>query len=162
MSAAPDAELYAEVADFLYREAELLDAGKYREWLSLFHPEGVYWVPASVEQADPHSHVSIFYEDRALLGMRIGRLEHPAAHGVAWPIRTSRVIGNLRLVEAAGEHLVATSRFHLLEWQNDRQRVFAGSLRHTLARTDTGITIREKRVDIAGAEGAFESIQFLF
>lgn len=156
------AELYAEVADFIYREAELLNAGNYREWLALFHHEGVYWVPASVEQADPHSHVSIFHEDRALLGMRIGRLEHPAAHGVVWPIRTSRVIGNLRLVEAVGEHVVASSRFQLLEWQNERQRVFAGSIRHTLARSDSGITIREKRVDLVGAEGAFESIQFLF
>ena len=106
--------------------------------------------------------MSLFYEDRALLGMRIGRLEHPAAHGVAWPVRTSRVIGNLRLGEVTGGLVVATSRFHLLEWQNGRQRVFAGSLRHTLARTDAGLAIREKRVDLVGAEGAFESIQFLF
>lgn len=162
MSVEPNAGLYAEVADFIYREAELLDAGKYRDWLGLFHPEGVYWVPASADQSDAHGHVSIFHEDRALLGMRIGRLEHPAAHGVAWPIRTSRVIGNLRLVEAIGEHVVASSRFHLLEWQNDRQRVFAGSIRHTLARSDLGIAIREKRVDLANAEGAFESIQILF
>ena len=46
MNDAASAVFQSEVADFIYREAELLDALALREWLDLFHPEGVYWVPA--------------------------------------------------------------------------------------------------------------------
>ncbi|MSQ69898.1 MAG: hypothetical protein EXR27_01235 [Betaproteobacteria bacterium] len=155
-------DLQAEIVDFVYRESELLDTGRYRDWLDLFHPEGTYWVPASIGQTDAHSHVSIFFEDIALLGMRIGRLEHPMAHGVAWPVRTSRIIGNLRVGEISAGEVEATSRFQLVEWQNERQRIFAGGLRHRLARVGETWKIREKRVDLVNAEGAFASIQFIF
>lgn len=158
--------VFDQVAELVYLESELLDAGRYRDWLDLFHPEGVYWVPASRDQADARGHVSIFFEDRALLGMRIGRLEHPMAHGIAWPVRTSRVIGNLRVGELSrnseGDSVEANSRFQLVEWQNERQRVFAGGIRHHLLRVGETWMIREKRVDLVNAEGAFGSIQFLF
>ncbi|MGH8695028.1 MAG: hypothetical protein ACREVS_00965, partial [Burkholderiales bacterium] len=31
----------------LYREARLLDAGQFEEWLALYTPECLYWVPAT-------------------------------------------------------------------------------------------------------------------
>ena len=34
-----------EIADFLYREAELLDQRRYREWLDLLAEDIRYWMP---------------------------------------------------------------------------------------------------------------------
>ena len=34
-----------EIADFLYREAELLDERRYREWLDLLDDDIRYWMP---------------------------------------------------------------------------------------------------------------------
>ena len=34
-----------EIADFLYREAELLDERRYREWLDLLADDVRYWMP---------------------------------------------------------------------------------------------------------------------
>jgi len=34
-----------EIADFLYREAELLDERRYREWLDLLADDIRYWMP---------------------------------------------------------------------------------------------------------------------
>ena len=156
-----NAALLPEIADFLFEEAERLDRGDFEGWLDLFAEEGMYWVPVSVDQASPHDHVSLFYEDKLLLGMRIERMRHPNALGMHRPLRSSRVIGNVRLAEAGPDRVVATARFHLLEWQAERLRPFAGSCRMSLVRRD-GWRILEKRVDLVNPEEAFESIQIIF
>jgi len=31
---------------FLFEEARLLDAGQFEEWLKLYEPLGIYWMPS--------------------------------------------------------------------------------------------------------------------
>jgi benzoate/toluate 1,2-dioxygenase beta subunit len=151
-----------DIERFLTAEAALLDEGRFEAWLELFAPDGTYWVPAQPEQPDPLDHVSLFYEDRALLAMRIERLRHPDAHALAVPIRTSRLVGNAAMAEPVGADLVVRSRFQLLEQQGERQRLFAGAYTHRLARADGIFRIRQKRVDLVGADSAHEPIQIIF
>lgn len=154
--------LELEVADFLHHEAELLDQGRWHEWLALFDAAGVYWVPSRPGQTDPLGEVSLFHEDKDLLGLRIGRLVHPAAHGLASPLHTSRIVGNVRVAAAVDGSVTATARFHLLEYQAGRHRAFAGGLRHHLRRTAQGWKILEKRVDLVDIDHAHAMIQILF
>ena len=151
----------AEIERFLVAEAELLDRGDYAAWLDLFAEDGWYWVPAAPDQPDPDDHVSLFYENKPLMRMRIERLAHPRAHGVARPIRTSRVVGNVVLDPAAADanRLVARSRFHMAEVQDGRQRIFAGAYTHHLAATPAGLRIRLKRVDLVNADACHEALQ---
>ncbi len=88
------------VTRFVYDEAELLDRGEFDAWLDLFTEDGRYWVPSHPGQSDPFEEISLFHEDRALMQARIGRLRHPRALGR--PVRTSHLIGNLRVTAAAG------------------------------------------------------------
>jgi benzoate/toluate 1,2-dioxygenase beta subunit len=150
----------AEIERFLFAEAELLDRGDYEAWLALFAEDGWYWVPAAPDQPNPDEHVSLFYENKALMRMRIERLRHPRAHGVALPVRASRVIGNVAIDGAAGAgEFVVRSRFHMAEFQDGRQRIFAGAYTHHLAATDAGLRIRLKRVDLVNAEACHEAMQ---
>lgn len=152
---------HAEVEEFLVEEAALLDRGAWEAWIALFTPDGWYWVPASPQQSDPFDHVSLFFENRPLMQMRAERLQHPRAHGVAAPIRTSRVIGNVQLF-GGGEgsaDILARSRFHMTEVQDGRQRIFAGTCIHRLAVTDEGLRIRVKRVDLVNADSPHEAMQ---
>jgi benzoate/toluate 1,2-dioxygenase beta subunit len=151
-----------EVADFLFHEADLLDQARWHEWLALFDDDGTYWVPSRHGQTDPLGEVSLFHEDKDLLAMRIGRLVHPAAHGLASPLRTSRLIGNVRVTAEADGGVTSTARFHLLEYQGGRHRAFAGSLRHRLRHGAQGWRIREKRVDLVDVDHAHAMIQILF
>lgn len=150
-----------EVERFLVEEAALLDRGAWEAWLALFTSDGWYWVPASPAQRDPFDHVSLFFENLPLMQMRAERLQHPRAHGVAAPIRTSRVVGNVQLF-AGGEgsaDILARSRFHMTEAQDGRQRVLAGTYIHRLAMTDEGLRIRVKRVDLVNADQPHEAMQ---
>lgn len=144
---------------FLYAEAALLDDGSFEDWLNLFTPDGTYWVPAARDQPDPFEHISLFYEDRTLMEMRIRRLRHPQAHALARPIRTSHVVGNVMLAGADGDAVVVRSRFVCVEFQADRQRVFAGAYTHLLVAGSAGLRMRRKRVDLVNVEAWHEAMQ---
>lgn len=148
-----------EVERFLVEEAAMLDRGAYEAWVNLFTADGWYWVPASPTQTDPYDHVSLFFENKALMRMRAERLQHPRAHGIAAPIRTSRVLGNVLIHGVDGGDIVVRSRFHLNEVQDGRQRVFAGLYVHRLATTKDGLRIRVKRVDLVNADSPHEAMQ---
>ena len=148
-----------EVERFLIEEAALLDRGAYESWINLFTGDGWYWVPASPAQTDPFDHVSLFFENKTLMRMRAERLQHPRAHGVAAPIRTSRVLGNVLIHGRDGSDILVRSRFHMAEVQDGRQRVFAGTYIHRLAATNDGLRIRVKRVDLVNADAPHEAMQ---
>ena len=91
----------------LYQEAELLDEGRYREWLALLAEDVRYQVPVRVtKERGPEGGVSgvmggMFHldEDYTSLEMRVARLET----GFAWaedpPSRLRHFVTNVRLGE---------------------------------------------------------------
>ncbi len=153
------ADLTAPVERFLFREAALLDEQRLEAWLDLFTADGTYWVPAAPDQPDPFDHVSLFYEDRALMAMRIARLRHPHAPGAARPVRTTRMVGNVLVTDGAGSEIAVRSCFQLIEAQAGRTRLFAGTYRHRLTAAAGDFRIKQKRVDLVDADAAHEAIQ---
>jgi ethylbenzene dioxygenase beta subunit len=150
-----------EVARFLYEEAYLLDHGEYEVWLQLFSDDACYWVPSHPEQKDPLNEISLYYEDRALMLARIGRLRHPQVLGP--PVRTSHVIGNVRVMgRSDGGDLVVHSRFQMIEFVAEVQRLYGGEVVHHLLDDGDGWRIRLKRIDLVNAGGVFELLQGFF
>ena len=150
-----------DIAQFLFAEAELLDSGAYDAWLDLFTEDARYWVPAYPEQTDAINEVSLYFENLALMQARIGRLRHPRAMGL--PVRTSHVIGNVvphgRTEDGA---LIIRSRFQMIEFIGDAQRLYGGALTHHLDADGESWKIRLKRVDLVNAGGIFELLQGFF
>jgi benzoate/toluate 1,2-dioxygenase beta subunit len=149
------------VARFLYDEAHLLDRGEYDEWLQLFSEDARYWVPSHPGQTDPLNEISLYYEDRALMLARIGRLRHPRALGL--PVRTSHVIGNVRVIGRSEDGaLVVHSRFQMIEFVADTQRLYGGAVVHHLGGEADGWKIRLKRIELVNAGGVFDLLQGFF
>ena len=146
--------------DFIVHEARLLDARRFRDWMGLFAEDGTYWVPAVPDQQSPFDQASLFYDDRDLMKTRIERLEHPHIHVQTPPSRTAHLVGNVMVDEAddANGHYVVSSTVIMVEYRDDRQRVFAGRQIHTLRRTGDGFSIVQKRVDLANCDSAFEAM----
>jgi benzoate/toluate 1,2-dioxygenase beta subunit len=145
---------------FLFEEARLLDARRFRDWMALFAEDGTYWVPATRDQKSPFDHVSLFYDDRALMKTRIDRLEHPRIHIQTPPSHTAHLVGNVMVDEAddAAGHYVVSSTVIMVEYRDDRQRVFGGRQTHTLRRAGAGFSIVQKRVDLVNCDAAFEAM----
>ncbi|MDA5194990.1 aromatic-ring-hydroxylating dioxygenase subunit beta [Govanella unica] len=153
--------VWSEIEDLINNEAEFLDSGRYEDWLDLYAEGGVYWVPRSHAQSDPLNEISLFYEGRALLEMRINRLQHPHAHSAAEPYRVSHVIGRVRKISVteAGNEAHVEARFHIQEYHEGRERHFAGKYSHHLIKADGVWKIRLKRVDLVNCDATFEPIE---
>ena len=150
----------AECERFLIHEARLLDEGRFDEWLGLFTADAWYWVPSEPDQASPRDTISLMYDDRRLLETRVRRLASPRIYSQEPRSRTCRMIGNVTFEEASADGTACTvrSKLHLLEYRREAQRVFGGSCFHRLVRSDNGIRIAWKRVDLVNCDAPHEGL----
>jgi len=151
-----------EVDRFLYREAWLLDHGRLDEWLSLFTDDAVYWVPLEANQSEPFTTGSLIYDDRRLLEIRVRQTKHPRAHARVPAPRTVHQVTNVHIVADQGHELTVTSSLVMVEYRNERQRVWGGLVEHRLRRMDGDLRIAAKRVDLINSESELDGIACLF
>lgn len=150
------------VEQFLCHEARLLDSGELEAWLELFTEDATYWVPLERGQKDPHETSSLIYDDRALLELRVKQARHPRAHARLPLARTVHQIGNIAVVKEDKDSILVNSTLTLVEWRNEKQRVWGALVEHRLRRAKAGLRIAHKRVDLANSEAELEGLAILF
>src|SRR5215475_15310725 len=133
----------AACEQFLIHEARLLDEGRFDEWLALFTADAWYWVPSQPDQKSPRDTISLIYDDRRLLETRVRRLSSPRIYSQEPRSRTSRIVANVTVEEAAADGLACTvrSKFQLLEYRRNAQTPYAGTSLHRLVRAGAEIRI---------------------
>jgi 3-phenylpropionate/cinnamic acid dioxygenase small subunit len=149
------------VEQFLYHEARLLDTQRYEEWLALFTDDATYWVPLEQNQTDPYQTSSIIHDDRTLLELRVNQARHPRAHARLPLTRTVHQVGNIVVQEGKDETKV-NSTLQLIEFRNEKQRLYGALVEHRLRRVNGGFKIAHKRVDLVNSEGELDGIAVLF
>jgi benzoate/toluate 1,2-dioxygenase beta subunit len=148
----------SECEDFLIHEARLLDDARFDEWLALFTEKAHYWVPSEPNQQSPLDTVSLMYDDRRLLETRVRRLSSPRIYSQEPRSRTSRIVTNVTVEGLnAGETLVR-SKFVIVEYRREEQRLFAGTYFHTLVGSGTGARIAFKRVDLVNCDAPMDGL----
>lgn len=95
---------YAEVLDFVYREAELLDLRRHQEWLALLTDDVRYVIPVRVTTAHTlddsvMGDMAHLDEDRYSLGKRVERFATEHAWAEDPPSRSRRYVTNVRAWE---------------------------------------------------------------
>lgn len=147
------------IENFLYDEAELLDCADLGRWMDLFTEDGTYWMPATPDQADPLNHISHIYDDRVMMEIRKRNFVHPRAASKEPSIRCSHLLGNIRLQGASSDGLLRVcSKFHVVVWYRENQRIYAGNCEHLLRYLDGELKIYRKRVDLLDADGPQQSL----
>jgi ethylbenzene dioxygenase subunit beta len=147
---------------FLLHEARLLDDGKFDAWLALFAPDAWYWVPSEPEQADPVETVSLIYDDRRLLETRVRRLDSPRMYSQEPRSRTSRMIANVTLDDVERNSCTVRSKFMMIEYRREQQRIFGGTMLHRLVLAGGRILIAWKRVDLVNCDAPLDGITVPF
>ena len=146
----------------MLHEARLLDDGKFDTWLALFTPEAWYWVPSEPGQVDPVQTVSLIYDDRRLLETRVRRLASPRMYSQEPRSRTSRMIGNVSIEESGKHACTARSKFVMIEYRREQQRLFGGTALHRLVQAEGRIMIAWKRVDLVNCDAPLDGITIPF
>ena len=144
-----------DVAQFLYHEARLLDTGRLEAWLELFTEDASYWVPLERDQREAAETSSIIHDDRTLLELRVKQARLPLA-------RTVHHIGNVMLLGEDNGELRVGSTLQLVEWRNERQRLWGALVEHRLRRAGDAFRIAHKRIDLVNSEGELDGIAILF
>jgi 3-phenylpropionate/cinnamic acid dioxygenase small subunit len=142
----------------LLQEARLLDDGKFDDWLALFTPDAWYWVPSEPDQDNPHDTVSLIYDDRRLLETRVRRLASPRIYSQEPRSRTSRIVSNVSIEDSGNNACTVRSKFLMIEYRRDSQRLFAGTAFHRLVQADGGILIASKRVNLVNCDAPLDGI----
>jgi benzoate/toluate 1,2-dioxygenase beta subunit len=147
------------IEQFLYDEAELLDNPDLDRWIDLYTQDGTYWMPVVEDQPDPLNHVSIFYDDRVMMEVRRRNFLHPRAASKDHKVRSSHIIGNIRLrgTDERGDLLV-TSNFQALVFYRNEQRAYGGKYEHRLVAEGDSYRIRSKKVTLINCEAPQRSL----
>ena len=143
-------ELWHRVQQFLFHEARLLDERRLQEWVSLYADDAEYWVPYAWGQESPKDHVSLFYETKSLLGMRIDRLERELSPLDSPMVRVNHYLTNVTVEE--GAELTARAQLLFAEYRRGEQRWFAGRATWRLRPRGESFLIAAKRVDLLNAD----------
>ena len=153
-----------DIEQFLYREAYLLDCNRLEEWFALFTTDATYWIPLEANQTDPLGTCSIIYDDHRLLDIRVRQASHTWAHARNPLARTCHQVTNVMLLPSTDStpELRVCSNLVLVEYRPERQRVFAGLCEHRLRKTDGGLKIAFKRIDLVNSEAELDGIAVLF
>ena len=133
--------------------------GKFDEWLALFTPDASYWVPSEPDQESPLDTVSLIYDDRQLLETRVRRLASPRIYSQEPRSRTSRIVTNVTIEDDAdAAATLVRSKFVLIEFRRNEQRLFGGTCFHRLTVAGGDIKIAWKRVDLVNCDGPMDGI----
>jgi p-cumate 2,3-dioxygenase beta subunit len=154
----------AEVEDFLFMEADLLDEWRLDEWLQLLTADVEYFVPSNDALHGNHRTTLFTIADNAeRIRQRVIRLNDPNCHAEFPQSRTRRLISNVRLIDSSASLLTVTANFVCYRYRrHERIREYVGKYRYVLARTDAGLRIRERRVFLDAHElGSLGSVSFI-
>ena len=155
---ASGSDVHFAVAQFLYRQADLLDSKRWQEWIDLFADDGVYWMPPDASYKTWEGMPAIFAEDKNLMNVRMKRVLHPDAWSQRPLWETNHVVSNIVIEKELKNEIVARSRFHMMELRRDDVRHFAGSYTHHLKKTKNGFHIKLQRVDMTNAQAAYDYV----
>ena len=142
----------AAVADFLYREAHLLDARKFGEWLDLFCEDAVFWAPAvgmdGAYTTDPETSLNFIYiVGRVGLEARVFRVESGGSLASNPLPHTRHLVTNV-MVDADGAAEVGVfANTQVVAFCEARgQQILNGSYEYVLRKENGRLRIARKKI----------------
>jgi benzoate/toluate 1,2-dioxygenase beta subunit len=147
----------------LYREARLLDEGRFEDWLGLYAPECLYWVPATPHAGDPRREVAIALDDRRRLEDRVYRVRTGYAWSQVPPSRTVRLVANVEVFRTGVDSTyMVRSTLVITEFRAGDTRRMAGWCGHRLAERDGRWRILVKQVNLIDCDQHLHNPSLVF
>ena len=152
----------AEAEEFIYAEARLADDHQYDAWEALWADDGVYWVPAghgSAENADER--ISVIYDNRSRITLRVAQLKTGKRHSQDPVSNVARVISNVEIIRGDSHSAETRASFIAVESRIRGLTTWAGSVGHTLIRTEAGLQMSRKVVLLVNRDQPLPTLAFL-
>lgn len=146
-------ELSAEITQFLYLEARLLDDRCWDEWLACYHPKVEYWMPAWGDDdcltSDPHTELSlIYYPARDGLEDRVYRIKTERSAASTPEPRTTHMLSNIELNNATEDSCEVRYNWCTFSHRYQASDHYFGHTCCELVKTDDRWQIRRKKIQL--------------
>jgi len=160
--------VHDDLQAFVHHEARLIDDWHLDEWLKLFAPDGVYWLPIE-EDSDPTRVASIAYDDIHGLAIRVEQLMRQNRISQQPRSEILHFITNFTVDEAAQASAVLSYNLLITELRSGdwRQkglgdvRTHPGRVRMELIRMGEDWKIREKRLVLLARQQPVEGLSYI-
>lgn len=115
----PGDAVYSEIFEWLHEEAEMLDSGRFTEWLELMAEDITYRMPVRVNRSrkaksDISQETEIFSDNIASLRLRIQRLGTDFAWAESPPSRTRHLVSNVRVRKTSNPREIEVLSYFLV------------------------------------------------
>lgn len=150
-----------EVTQFIYREARLQDEHRYDDWESLWTDDGVYWVPANADDIDPEQKMSIIYDNRSRIALRIRQFHTGRRFSQTPQSRLRRLVSNVEILADDGGEIRAAANALVFESRPRGDTLWAARNEYTLRRDGDGLRMARKKVMLVNNDTALYSMAFL-
>lgn len=149
------------ISQFLYREARLQDEHRLAEWEALWTDDAVYWVPANGEDVDPEARMSIVYDNRSRIALRIRQMLTGKRYSQLPASRLRRVIGNIEILGDEAGGTCVTANMLLYESHRRGQILWAARNTYLLRFVDGAWRMARKKVALVNNDRELTTMAFL-
>lgn len=162
MGSTANNQLLAEVTQFIYREARLQDEHQYDEWEALWADDGIYWVPAAgATGGDPDTNMSIIYDNRSRIGLRIRQFHTGKRFSQIPKSRLVRVVSNIEIIEARDDIIRVGTCAIVYESNRRGEILWPSRNEYLLRRVDGELRMALKKVVLVNNDKALLTLAFL-
>lgn len=156
-----DFELLKRVEKFIYREARLQDERLYRDWENLWTDDGLYWVPANSADIDPEIEMSIIYDNRSRIALRVNQFYTGKRFAAKPASSLRRVVSNIEILEDDGNQIRVASNAIIYESTLRQETVWGCRNEYRLRRIDGRLKMAYKKVVLVNCDKAVGNLTFL-
>lgn len=150
-----------EAAEFIWREADMLDHYDYKPWLTMWTEEGLYVIPVVRDTDDYANALNIAYDDAEMRTARVKRLRSGFAISSAPAARTARTVSRFVRLNETADSLTVRCAQHLVEYKFERTRILAADVTFRLVRRDGALAIDYKEVRLLNSDDYVWGIGYL-
>jgi 3-phenylpropionate/cinnamic acid dioxygenase small subunit len=160
MPAADDA-LLRRVERFIYREARLQDEHRYADWEALWADDAVYWVPANGDDIDPETQMSIIYDNRSRIGVRVRQLMTGKRYAQEPRSAIRHLVSNVEVMGREGAEVRAGCNVLVFESSLRGETIWAARTDYLLRDEGGGFRMARKKVALVNSDKPLYTLSFL-
>ena len=155
------AALLSAATAFIYKEARLQDEHQYEAWEGLWTDDALYWVPANGGDIDPEKEMSIIYDNRSRISLRVRQLLTGKRHTQTPQSRLRRIVSNIELTGATSGDIAVASNSMVFESSLRDDTIWAARNEYRLRFVDGELRMAYKKVTLVNNEKALFTLSFL-
>ena len=153
--------LLRQAEQFIYREARLQDEHRYAEWEALWTDDGVYWVPANGDDIDPEQQMSIIYDNRSRIGLRVRQLLSGRRYSQEPRSRLRHLVTNIEITGREGPEIGVGCNVLVYESSLRGETIWAARTDYVLRTGGGAMRMARKTVKLVNNDKPLYTLSFL-